>query len=150
SFKIVLREPYPLLFEALAKTSTPLCFMMKKEIAETDPNAQITRHVGSGPFRFVEAEYRPGSRVVYEKNPDYVPRAEPASGIAGGKRVHVDRVIWEIIPDAQTAAGALMAGEIEFYELPPLDIVDTLAASPGVKVEVLNSFGVVGEYRLNY
>jgi peptide/nickel transport system substrate-binding protein len=150
SFKIVLREPYPLLFEALAKTSTPLCFMMKKEIAETDPNTQITRHIGSGPFKFVEAEYRPGSRVVYDKNPDYVPRPEPASGIAGGKRALVDRVIWDIIPDAQTAAAALTAGEIDFFELPPLDILDALGASPGVKIEVLNSFGVVGEYRLNY
>ena len=112
TFKIVLREPYPLIFEALGKTSTPLCYMMKKEIAETDPNTQITRHIGSGPFKFVESEYRPGSRVVYEKNPDYVPRSEAASGIAGGKRVLLDRVIWDIMPDSQTAASALMNGEI--------------------------------------
>jgi peptide/nickel transport system substrate-binding protein len=150
TFKFVLREPYPLIFEALGKTSTPLCFMMKKEIAETDPNTQITRHIGSGPFKFVESEYRPGSRVVYDKNTDYVPRSEPASGIAGGKVVKVDRVIWDWISDAQTASAALMAGEIDFFEIPPIDILPALAAAPGVKVEVLNPLGNVGYCRLNH
>ena len=150
TFRIVLKEPYGLLIEALAKTSTPVCFMMKAEIAATDPNTQITKHIGSGPFKFVEAEYRPGSRVVYERNPDYVPRSEPASGIAGGKRVLLDRVIWDIMPDAQTAASALMTGEVDFFEVPPIDILPALAAAPGVKVEVFNKFGNVGYCRLNH
>jgi len=150
TFRIVLKEPYGLLIDAMAKTSTPLCFMMKAEIAATDPNTQITKHIGSGPFKFIEAEYRPGSRVVYERNPDYVPRNEPASGIAGGKRVLLDRVIWDIIPDQQTAASALMAGEVDFFELPPIDILPTLSAAPGVKVEVFNKLGNVGQVRLNH
>ena len=150
TFRIVLKEPYGLLLDALAKTSTPLCVMMKAEIAATDPNTQITKHIGSGPFKFIEAEYRPGSRVVYERNPDYVPRSEPASGIAGGKRVFLDRVIWDIIPDAQTAASALMAGEVDFFEVPPIDILPTLSAAPGVKIEVFNKLGNVGQVRLNH
>ena len=150
TFRIVLKEPYGLLLDALAKTSTPLCVMMKAEIAATDPNTQITKHIGSGPFKFIEAEYRPGSRVVYERNPDYVPRSEPASGIAGGKRVFLDRVIWDIIPDAQTAASALMAGEVDFFELPPTDILPALSASPGVKIEVFNKLGNIGQVRLNH
>jgi peptide/nickel transport system substrate-binding protein len=150
TFRIVLKEPYGLLLDALAKTSTPLCVMMKAEIAATDPNTQITKHIGSGPFKFIEAEYRPGSRVVYERNPDYVPRSEPASGIAGGKRVMLDRVIWDIIPDAQTAASALMAGEVDFFEVPPIDILPALSATPGVKVEVFNKLGNIGQVRLNH
>jgi peptide/nickel transport system substrate-binding protein len=150
TFRIVLKEPYGLLLDALAKTSTPLCVMMKAEIAATDPNTQITKHIGSGPFKFIEAEYRPGSRVVYERNPDYVPRSEPASGIAGGKRVMLDRVIWDIIPDAQTAASALMAGEVDFFEVPPIVILPALSATPGVKVEVFNKLGNIGQVRLNH
>jgi peptide/nickel transport system substrate-binding protein len=150
TFRIVLKEPYGLLLDALAKTSTPLCVMMKADIAATDPNTQITKHIGSGPFKFIEAEYRPGSRVVYERNPDYVPRSEPASGIAGGKRVLLDRVIWDIIPDAQTAASALMTGEVDFFEVPPIDILPMLSAAPGVKVDVFNKLGNVGYCRLNF
>ncbi|MBM3570095.1 MAG: ABC transporter substrate-binding protein [Alphaproteobacteria bacterium] len=148
--KIALKEPYGLVYEALAKTSTPLCYMMQEKIAETDPNQQITKHVGSGPFKFVDGEYVPGSKVVYDRNPAYVPRAEPASGIAGGKRVMLDRVIWNIMPDAQTAAAALMSGEIEFFEVPPIDILGTLETARGVKLEVLNKLGNVGYCRLNH
>ena len=150
TFRIVLKEPYGLLIDALAKTTSPVCVMMKADIAATDPNTQITKHIGSGPFKFVEAEYRLGSRVVYERNPDYIPRSEPASGIAGGKRVLLDRVIWDIIADPQTAASALAAGEVDFYESPPIDIRPLLAAEPGVKLEVFNKLGLVGYCRLNH
>ncbi len=120
--------------------------MMKAEIAATDPNTQITKHIGSGPFKFIESEYRDRcSRVVYERNPDYVPRSEPASGIAGGKRgASSTSVIWDIIPDAQTAASALMAGEVDFFEVPPIDILPTLTAAPGIKTEVFSKLGNVG------
>lgn len=150
TFRIVLREPYGLLIDALAKTTTPVCVMMKADIAATDPGTQITRHIGSGPFKFVESEYRPGNRVVYERNPDYVPRSEPASGIAGGKRVQLDRVIWDIIADPQTAASALITGEVDFYEQPPTDLRSMLEAAPGVKLEVFNKLGLVGYCRLNH
>jgi len=150
TFKLVLREPYGLVLEVLAKTSTPLCFMMKKEIAETDPNTQITRHIGSGPYRFVESEYRPGSRIVYDRNPDYAPRSEPQSGMAGNKRSHLDRIIWDVIPDPQTAVAALMSGEIDYLTLPPIDVLPALQAAPGVKLEVFNTGGSVGVCRLNY
>ncbi|MEN9762456.1 MAG: hypothetical protein RI906_2282 [Pseudomonadota bacterium] len=150
TFRIVLKEPYGLLLDVLAKTATPVCFMMKESIANTDPNTQIKQHIGSGPFRFIESEYRPGSRVVYERNADYVPRSEPASGLSGGKRALLDRVIWDIMPDAQTAANALMAGEIDFFEVPPIELLPVLERANGVKVEVFNKLGNVGYVRLNH
>ena len=149
TFRIVLKEPYGLLIDLLAKTATPVCFIMKAEIAATDPNTQIKQHIGSGPFRFVEADYRPGSRVVYERNRDYVPRSEPASGIAGGKRALLDRVIWDIMPDAQTAANALLAGEIDMFEQPPIELLP-MFNQPNIKIEVFNKLGNVGYVRLNH
>jgi hypothetical protein len=47
---------------------------------------QGTQIIGSGPFRFVANEYRPGHRVIYERFDGYRPRAEPPSGFAGGRR----------------------------------------------------------------
>jgi hypothetical protein len=138
------------ILDAIGKLSSQVCFIMPERHARLDPNTPIPEAIGSGPFKFVESEYRPGSRVVYERNPDYVPRSEPASGIAGGKRVMLDRVIWDIMPDAQTAASALMAGEVDFYETPPVDILPTLSAAPGVKIEVFSKLGNVGQVRLNH
>ena len=42
------------------------------------------------------------SASIYDKFKDYKPRAEPASGLSGGKVVHVDRVEWHNITDPQT------------------------------------------------
>jgi peptide/nickel transport system substrate-binding protein len=64
--------------------------------------------------------------------------------------VFLDKVIWDIIPDAQTATSAVMAGEVDFFEVPPIDILPALAAAPGVKLETLNKFGNVGLCRLNF
>ena len=150
TFTITLRERYGLVLDALSKTATPVCFMMRKKEAETDPMQKIDQVVGSGPFRMNMNETKPGTQYVYDKNPDYVPRAEPASGMAGGKVVKVDRVIMLNMPDAQTAVASLQAGEIDFYETPPIDFVDQLETDPKIKVERLSATGQMGVIRLNF
>lgn len=150
TFSIVLNEPFGLLPYALGKTVTPGGFMMRKREAETDPMQKIDKVVGSGPFVFNEGETRPGNQYVYDKNMAYVPRKEPPSGIAGGKIVKVDRVIYMNMPDAQTAVSAVQAGEIDFYETPPVDMLDQFKDDPDVVVETLNNLGNVGWIRLNF
>jgi peptide/nickel transport system substrate-binding protein len=150
TFVIAFKEPYGLIFETMAKTATPMLFIMRKKEAETDPNQQITEYIGSGPFIYNRTETQMGQRYVYDRNPNYVPRAEPASGMAGGKVVKVDRAIFENMPDSQTALQALKAGEIDFFEIPPIDLLDTLESDPDIKVEVLNKTGNYGIMRLNF
>lgn len=53
----------------------------------------------------------------------YTPRDEPVSFAAGGYRVLVDRVEWRIMPDAATAANALMNGEVDWLDSPLPDPV---------------------------
>jgi peptide/nickel transport system substrate-binding protein len=147
---LALNEPFGLVITALATCTTPICFMMPKKDAETDPFQQITGRIGSGPFTFNQTLTRPGSRYVFDKWAKYVPRKEPASGLAGGKVVHLEQVIWDNISDEQTASAALTAGEIDFYELPPLDLVPRLAADPNIKLKVMNPTGYDGIARLNW
>ena len=135
SFSIKLKEPFSLLIDALAKVSSLAPFMMPERLANTDPFTQITEAVGSGPFKFVKEEFQPGHLVVYVKNTDYVPRKEPPSWASGGKVVKVDRVEWLYIPDAMTKVGALNAGEADWWENPPADIVPVLAANPDIVVQ---------------
>src|SRR5213076_1078190 len=99
--------PYGLVLDSLGKPSSNTPFMMPKAVAETDPFKQIDSQVGSGPFIYVNAESKPGEKHVYVKNPKYKPRAEPASGLAGGKIAKLDRVEWVWISDAQTQVAAL-------------------------------------------
>jgi peptide/nickel transport system substrate-binding protein len=150
TFTIELKEKYGLVLDILAKTSTPVCFMMRKKEAETDPMQKITEVVGSGPFKLNLAETKPGTEYVYDRNPDYVPRKEAPSGIAGGKIAKLDRVTFVNMPDAQTAIAALQAGEIDFYEVPPVDMLDQFSGDKNIKIEVLNNLGNVGQIRLNF
>ena len=79
------------MLDSLGKPSSNVPFMMPKAVADTDPFKQIDSQIGSGPFIYVNAEFKPGEKHVYIKNPKYKPRPEPASGLAGGKVVKVDR-----------------------------------------------------------
>src|SRR5690606_27170753 len=118
-FEISLSEPTTLLLSGLAKLSSRPAFMMPKRIAETPSSKAITEYIGSGPFKFVQSELRPGLRVVDERNKDYVPRNEPASRTAVGKVVNVDRVQWVAMPHQMTPINALMNDEIDFIQQVP-------------------------------
>ena len=147
---LTLSEPYGLVMDALAKTTTPICFMMREKEALTDPMQKIETIVGSGPFLMREDETRPGSQYVYDRNPNYVARAEPPTGIAGSKKVNVDRVIIQNIPDAQTAVAALQAGELDLVEFPPIDSLPALESDRDIKTQILSPTGNVGWIRLNF
>jgi len=145
-----LKEPYGLVLESIAKPSSYVPFMMPKRLAETPAGQQMAEQIGSGPFKFVKAEFQPGVKAVYEKNPDYVPRKEPASWTSGGKVVKVDRVEWITMPDAQTAVNALQSGDLDFIEDPPWDLLPVLEANADIKIETLNKFGFQTLGRMNF
>lgn len=150
NFTITLEADTPLLLEGFAKPSAAALFVMREKEAQTDPMRPVAEVVGSGPFRFVPGEYRPGARMVYARNTDYVPRAEPASYFAGGKVVKVDRVEWIIMPDSSSAVAALQTGEIDIYETPPLDLLPVLERRRDVTVRVQGQQGQIGFLRPNF
>jgi peptide/nickel transport system substrate-binding protein len=145
-----LREPYGLVLESIGKPSSYTPFMMPKRLAETPHTQQIKEQIGSGPFKFVSAEFQPGVKAVYEKNRDYVPRKEAPSWTAGGKVVKVDRVEWITMADAQTAVNALQSGDIDFLEITPFDLVPVLAANKDLKVDTLSKLGFQTVGRMNF
>ena len=149
-FRLVLKAPFGLVEDILAKTASNVPFMMRERDAMTDPSTPVKEAIGSGPFRFMAGERVSGSTTVYERNPAYLPRPEPASGFAGGKVVKVDRVVWTVIPDAQTAVSALTRGEIDFLEQPPSDLIPMLKKSKDVRLQVLDRLGSQALTRMNH
>ncbi len=63
-FAIRLKKPFPLLLNGLAKVSSLVPFIMPERLAATDPFKQITETVGSGPYKFIAAEFEPGYKAV--------------------------------------------------------------------------------------
>jgi peptide/nickel transport system substrate-binding protein len=125
-------------------------FMMPRRVAETDPFTQITDSTGSGPFIFKRDQWRPGHLAVYVRNPEYKPRPEPVSRLAGGKVAKVDRIEWHAMPDHLQAINALQAGEVDFLEAPPFDLHALLRADRNIQLLTLSPVGSQNIFRLNH
>src|SRR5260370_150764 len=138
------------LLDALGEPSSNVPFMMTARIASTPPEEQIKEIVGSGPFKFARDEWQPGEQAVYVRNPDYVPRDEAPNGSTGGKKAYLDKVIWRYIPDPATAADALAAGEVDWWQEPPLDFIPKIEQNPGLRTLRFDSLGAQGWLRPNH
>ena len=150
AFKLKLKKPFPYTLDALGKLASNVPFIMPERIAKTDAFQNVTEPIGSGPFKFVKGEWVPGSKVVYIRNAEYVPRKEPSSWAAGGKVVKVDRVEWLYIPDSATAAAALNAGEADWWEMLPPDLAPLLRKNKDIRVEIIDPIGSLGVMRFNF
>ena len=125
--------------------------IMPARLAATDPFKAVGEMVGSGPFRFVASEFIAGNRSVYERFQDYVPRdGGKASFLAGAKTVHFDRVEWTGNLEAATAAAALQSGELDWVELPPIDLLPSLKRDPKLSVETSKVSTAIGVARFNH
>jgi peptide/nickel transport system substrate-binding protein len=146
-----LKYPFPLLSYALGKAGSPICAIMPERLALTDPFRQVTEMVGSGPFRFLPEERVAGARVAYARFDGYHPRESGTpSFTAGPKRAFVERVEWQVLPDAVTAAGALRQREVDWWEAPTFDLLPTLARDRGIRVTVPDPTGYIGIMRMNH
>ena len=136
TFEWAFSAPVPGLLETLAAAPSRFAAIMRaQDIPE--PGKPATTLIGSGPFRFNAALRVSGARVVYDRNPDYVPRDEPPDGLAGGRVVKVDRVEFQVQPDQATAVSALQAGEVDILERPSFDLLPLLRRNRDVRLQVL-------------
>jgi peptide/nickel transport system substrate-binding protein len=143
-----LKKPFPHLAQALAGTGLA-AFIMPERLASTDPYKPITEMVGSGPYRFLAAEFMAGARSVYERFSLYVPRAgQRPSFLAGPKIPHFDRIEWIAIPDPATAAAAIQKAEVDWWELPSADLLALLARDRDLILATMQT--AIGIMRFNH
>jgi peptide/nickel transport system substrate-binding protein len=150
TFTLELGARFGPVLEALGKPTGNVPFMMPARIAATRVEDQITEVVGSGPFKFAKGEWKPGDQVVYLRNADYVPRNEAPSGSTGGKKAYLDRVIWRYMPDSWSAAEALGAGEVDWWQQPPLDFFPKIEKNPDLQTFIFDPSGAQGWLRPNH
>lgn len=146
TFRISFAKPFPLIESALAASDA---FVMRKQDIEAAGDKPVTTTNGSGPFRFDATGFLPGAHILFTRNPEYIPRSEPANGLAGGKVVKVDRVEWIVIPDLQTRIGALTKGEVDLLDQLPHDGVQMLSSRKDITVEVISPLGNMAFLRYN-
>lgn len=134
TFTLTLKEPFGMVLEGMSKPSGFPPVVMPERLAKLPTTQPITEVLGSGPYVFKRDEWVPGNKVVFVKNPHYVPRNEPANGLAGGKKTSFERVEWYYIPDANSAVAALRKGEMDLMEQVPPDYVNPIRSDANVKL----------------
>jgi peptide/nickel transport system substrate-binding protein len=150
TFSIALKEPYPLMLEALSKRGANVPFIMLKRIADTSAFEPIKEHIGSGPYKFLPEEFKPGDKLVYAKNERYKPRTEKPDGTTGGKNVYVDRIEVLQIKDPQTQYSALLAGEADILQSPVFEQLVSLKTKPDIVMHTFFNHGLVYGFRINH
>jgi peptide/nickel transport system substrate-binding protein len=90
--------------------------------------------IGSGPFRFISAVQ--DKDVVVERNHDYWGSNKGSSKPLPGGARRIERVRFDVVPDAITSALELQKGSADLASnVVTLDMVHTLEKSPNLKVE---------------
>jgi peptide/nickel transport system substrate-binding protein len=74
--------------------------------------------VGTGPFEFVE--WVQGDHITVKKNPNYFKAVKP----------HLDTITFKFLPVDQSRIDALSAGEVDWADAVPLQMVPALSADP--------------------
>lgn len=117
TIRLRLRRPFPLLFEALGKTTPPICAILPERLAAA--TGPLSAFIGSGPYRFLAEEHEPGLLMSYARFDGYLPReGEDASGTAGPKRAHFARIEWRPAADPAEALAAIRSGAADWWENP--------------------------------
>ena len=151
SFRLVLKQPFPMLLQVLGKPNAPLPVIMPARVVAEAGDGRIKGAIGSGPFRFLPDRWKTGASMMLERNPDYVARAEPADFLAGGKSVKIDQLDLRVMPDANTGSTALIAGEIDYMQFLPFDNLELLEKARGLRL--FGAMGIhmyQGNFRLNH
>lgn len=123
--EIVLSRPAPFLLAALTASETPI--VPKHVYGTGDPGVSPNGRapIGTGPFVF--KEWKQGSHILLERNPNYWDPGKP----------YLDRIVVRFIADASARAIALETGEVLLApDTPvPLGQLETLKANPNLVLE---------------
>ncbi len=98
-------------------------------------------YVGTGPYMF--NEWRPNRYVELLKFDGYKSPPGEASGYAGERAAHFDRLQFIPVPDPGTRVSGVRAGDYDYAESMPSDLIDELDADPAADV-VLNGGPIFG------
>jgi peptide/nickel transport system substrate-binding protein len=147
---LTLKQPFALVLDALAKPSGYAAFMMPERFANLPDGSPQFEPIGSGPFIFRKDLWQPGNRSIYERNKDYKPRSDAPDGMAGAKIVKLDRVEMISMPDVNTAANALAAGEVDWIESLAFDVLPQMKSERDIVVRPTDLMGNQPYLRMNH
>jgi peptide/nickel transport system substrate-binding protein len=127
---VLTREPYGPTLRSLAMVYAGIVSPSAVQKLGAD---FLRAPVGTGPFRFVE--WKTGTHVIIERNPDY-----------WGDKAPLDRVVFKVVPEEGARMIALQTGDADMVllpapsSIPPLrrDPRYTVHETPGIRVAAID------------
>ena len=96
-----LNHPAPYIMTSLHASETPIVPKHIYETGDVMTNPANNAPIGTGPFRF--KEWKRGSYILLERNPDYFLPDRP----------YLDQIVFKTVPDAGARAVAFESGEVD-------------------------------------
>ena len=128
TFEAKLSEPTGLVLQGFASNSGAYPPNVTSKEIWSQPDTEHKPYlIGAGPFKFVNWE--PGDTITIEKWPDYQPRDEEPSWLAGGHTVYVDKVEIVEVPDSAARVAALVTGQVDWVDEYPSEFVSQVESS---------------------
>ena len=106
----------------------------------------VEDYIGTGPYKFVE--WKPNRHVELAKYDGYKSPPGAASGYAGERTAHFDRLQFIPVPDPGTRVSGVKAGDYDYAESMPSDLIDELDSDSSSRV-VLNGGPIFGLVFMN-
>lgn len=120
-----LKEPWPALADDFGSNSPQILPRHLYEGTDLATNPYNTKPVGTGPFVF--KEWRRGSHIILERNPNYYLPGLP----------HLDRIVWKVVNDSASRAAELETGAAHYAARNPVTFSDAarLRQLPSIVVD---------------
>src|SRR5215510_10549026 len=120
--KFILNHPSATLLPVMAANRAGFLQMSPASYKQWGKENVRLHPVGTGPFKL--ARWEQNQIIVLEKNPDYFKPGLP----------YLDRIEFKIMKDGITRATALRAGEVDFVNYVPKELVERLSKEPKIRV----------------
>ncbi|ARP74845.1 ABC transporter substrate-binding protein [Bordetella genomosp. 6] len=120
--QITLKSPFPPFLKAFVSDNMPIVPKHLYDGTDYASNPANQKPIGTGPFMF--KEWRRGSVIELERNPNYWQQGKP----------YLDRIVFSVIPDSASRAVAFERGDVQVLRSGDVDSVDVkrLKALPNV------------------
>ncbi len=136
TIEISLSQPYAPLLALLAMNNGAAAIVPKEAIDGTNPLKEL---VGTGPYQLLE--HRPDQYIRLTRFDGYVSPEGPPSGYGGQRVAKIGEVRFVPVPNATTRVEGLLAGQYQFADSLPTEMMGRIQGTPDVAPIIVKPFG---------
>ncbi|MGF7173237.1 ABC transporter substrate-binding protein [Azospirillum doebereinerae] len=133
---VTLKESFTPLLALLAMSNGAAAIVPKGQI---DGAAPLKQFIGTGPYKLLE--HKPDQHIRLVRFDGYASPQGPASGYGGARAAKIGEVRFVPVPNAATRVAGMLAGQYQFADSLPAEMLGRFKNAPSVKPVIVKPFG---------